>query len=65
MRKILEDDIKANCNQDLAAVLKDLMVKHNALVVEFNALAAEIESNKAAMGSGDFSVVSANVIDID
>lgn len=65
MRKQLEVDIKGCMNQDLATVMKDLMEKHNALVAEFNALAAEIESNKGAMGSGDFSVVSTNTISID
>ena len=55
MKKQLIDDIKANCNKELAKQLQDLMEKYNALV-------QELEDNKADISAVDFA---AQKIDID
>ena len=55
MRKQLVNDIKANCNKDLAAQLQDLMEKYNVLV-------QLLEDNKADISAVDFA---SEKIDID
>ena len=57
MRKQLKNDIKANCNKDLAAQLEDLMEK-------FNTLLAKIDADSADTG-GDSDYESTHKIDID
>lgn len=65
MRKQLEVDIKGCMNQDLAAVIKDLMEKHNALVAEHNAVLAALDAD--AVGGADYvaNLTSTNTISID
>jgi len=66
MRRQLEVDIKANCNKDLAEVLKDLMEKYNVVVGEYNSLVALLEANKADISAVDFAAeASTSTISID
>ena len=66
MRRQLEVDILANCNKDLAAAVKDLLEKHNALVADYNALLAKLDGDD---GITDVDYVatetSTNTVDID
>ena len=66
MRKILEQDLRANLNKDANEVVKDLMEKYNALVAEYNSLVALLEANKADISGVDFAAeASTNTISID